>query len=133
MSELLFVYGTLQSVFTNPMARLLHEQAHLLGRATAQGGLYDLGDYPGMIRSELAADQVVGEVYEMPANPSLLEQLDQYEGLNEHYPKPWEYTREHITIQLRKVPLTAWAYLYQWSLTNRPRIPHGDYVRWYQG
>jgi len=76
----LFVYGTLRSESTHPMARRLRSGAKLLGKASAAGALYDLGYHPGATFAAEHKTRVLGEVFVIrPASP-LKTALDVYEG-----------------------------------------------------
>ena len=78
MTHALFVYGSLRSEFDNPHARLLRENADLLGRATVRGSLVRNGEYPGY-RPE--PDGIVqGELWKLREPESTLAALDEYEG-----------------------------------------------------
>src|SRR5713226_7977498 len=75
----LFVYGTLRRGAQNEFARLLREQADLIGAGRVRGTLYDLDDYPGLVVPANTQRWVRGEVYRMK-DRKLLAALDEYEG-----------------------------------------------------
>ena len=63
MSDLLFVYGTLQS--QGAAHHLLVGQATFLGSAWLQGRLYEVGGYPGAVLSDNPRERIHGELYRM--------------------------------------------------------------------
>jgi gamma-glutamylcyclotransferase (GGCT)/AIG2-like uncharacterized protein YtfP len=119
----LFVYGTLRSQMNDPLHRLLETHAILVGTGTFQGKLYDLGRYPGAIRSRGKTDCVIGEIYRFSEPQRALEILDEYEG--------HRFKRKRVTIiQADGKSITSWIYLYVRSVTRRARIQAGDYVQY---
>lgn len=116
----LFVYGTLRNVKSHPMHRLLLP-ATLVGLGAFQGQLYDLGDYPGAVASENAADIVRGEVYLLHEPATALSNLDRYEGQ--------EYIRQAASIRLDTGEIIeAQIYLYNRPTRALRRIASGDYL-----
>ncbi len=119
MVDHLFVYGTLRSGSTHDVARLLRREAEHLGRAHADGVVYDFGSYPGAIFESAAFGRVIGEVFALPADAaSLLALLDDYEGLADQH-EQGQYRRVCIEVAIaggRR--LTAWSY----ALANEPRL-----------
>jgi gamma-glutamylcyclotransferase (GGCT)/AIG2-like uncharacterized protein YtfP len=119
----LFVYGTLHSEMHDPLHRLLEKQAFLVGTGVFQGRLYDLGRYPGAVRSRGKNDRVFGEIYRLSEHGRAFKILDAYEG-----PR---FKRKKRTIHLGNAEnITAWIYLYTGSVKRRLRIPSGDYVQY---
>src|ERR1044071_5082105 len=92
--EYLFVYGTLRRGGGAPLSKLLSERADLVGLGTFQGKLYDLGQYPGVIPSSNPADAVIGEIYVLHPDHSLLPILDAYEDYQPDQPKQSLYLRQ---------------------------------------
>ena len=76
----LFVYGTLMSWAKGALGlnerKRLSREASSLGPATLRGRLYDLGQYPGLIISNVDADVVHGEVFELFRPAVTLQWLD---------------------------------------------------------
>jgi gamma-glutamylcyclotransferase (GGCT)/AIG2-like uncharacterized protein YtfP len=119
----LFVYGTLRSQMNDPLHRLLETHAVQLGTGTFQGKLYDLGRYPGVIRSRRNTDRVIGEIYRFSDPQQAFEILDEYEG--------HRFKRKRVTIiQEDGKSITSWIYLYARSVTRRALIRSGDYVQY---
>jgi gamma-glutamylcyclotransferase (GGCT)/AIG2-like uncharacterized protein YtfP len=119
----LFVYGTLRSQMNDPLHRLLETHAVLVGTGTFQGKLYDLGRYPGVVRSHRNTDRVIGEIYRFTDPQRDFEILDEYEG--------HRFKRKRVTIiQEDGKSITSWIYLYARSVTRRALIRSGDYVQY---
>ena len=119
--NLLFVYGTLKSSFDTPMAIKLRENAEFICDGYVYGELYDLGEYPGLIvpKSEKRT-KVFGEVYRV-TNPSLMQELDEYEGV------PFYYDRRLIQVHGDQKSMVAWGYIYKKQLQNSTFIQDGYY------
>lgn len=116
-TRFLFVYGTLRSSSSNPFARLLRRGAELTGKGTAQGKLYRVAEYPGMIPSRNAGDTVYGEVYELKRG-NLLSVLDRYEGRR--------FERRMVRVRLENGErLIAFAWVYRGPVRAGRRIPSG--------
>lgn len=127
----LFVYGTLRQGFDNPYARRLSREGGFMAAAAFQGCLYDIGHYPGVVASERASDQVLGDLFRLPETTGLLRWLDAYEGCSLTCAKPHEYVREVRTMRMHDdTPVRAWVYLYNRNVRRLRRIPSGDYRQW---
>lgn len=91
--------------------------------ASVSGALYDLGEYPGIVRPSRNGDRVAGELYELPADATveMLRALDRYEGR--------EYVRRRVFVRLangkRRI---AWAYLLRHRPKSAVRVPSGRYT-----
>ncbi|WP_117235809.1 gamma-glutamylcyclotransferase family protein [Vibrio maerlii] len=111
--HIVFVYGTLRQGESNH--HYLRESEYL-GRfeTTSDYALYDLGEYPGLIKGH---QTVVGEVYRITAE--VLNQLDILEDI------PNEYRREKIDTPYG----SAWIYLYQQSIQHDEEIVSGDWCQ----
>jgi gamma-glutamylcyclotransferase (GGCT)/AIG2-like uncharacterized protein YtfP len=75
---MLFVYGTLRSEFDNQYARLLREQADLVGHTTVPGSIFRVGNFPAW--KPEPAGEVHGELYRLRNPDTILKALDEYEG-----------------------------------------------------
>ena len=129
MTDHLFVFGTLLSGYDHPMSRRLSAEAALVGAARCRGRLYLVRHYPGMVLSDDAADEVHGEVFHMRDPQALLRVLDDYEGCGPSAAKPTEYIRKGVTVTLADGrTLEAWTYVYNWPVTNLPRIKSGKFL-----
>jgi gamma-glutamylcyclotransferase (GGCT)/AIG2-like uncharacterized protein YtfP len=128
----LFVYGTLMSTATSELGRdmrlKLRREARVVGAATIQGRLYDLGRYPVMVRSGDAADVVYGELLEIADTAVSLPWLDTYEGIGRGAQHADEYARVETTVKLATGgEMIAWVYEFQRAVTGIPRVRSG---RW---
>lgn len=129
----LFVYGTLLNAPMHEMFAILKQRARYLGRARAQGRMFDLGAYPGIVISNQPEDHVVGELYSL--DPALAAKtwhaLDEYEGCAETDPEPHEYERRLIRVvgdDGRE--MNAWAYVLRQVPEKAVIVPGGDYLAW---
>ncbi|WP_024518931.1 gamma-glutamylcyclotransferase family protein [Bradyrhizobium sp. Tv2a-2] len=125
----LFVYGTLMRGFDHPMARLLMANAVYLGEARCRGQLYLVRHYPGLALSGDPADIVHGELYRLLEPDALLRELDMYEACGEGFKEPTEYVRQMLTVTLADGTAgEAWTYIYNWPVTELPRITSGRFL-----
>ncbi len=118
--ELLFVYGSLLSSSSHPMARQLADAATLVGTASFHGRKYRVDWYSGVVPSETVKDVVAGEVYRLHDAATLLPLLDVYEEAEPAWPAPAEYRRELRQVRMARggSRVNCWIYLY-----NRPVAP----------
>ena len=117
MSEtvLLAVYGTLKKGFGN---HALIEHLQFVGSdSLTQISLYDIGPYPGA-RLE-ASSGIEVEVYIV--TPSELARVDILEEFDPRDPERSLYTRELLRTRFG----TAWVYLYQGEIDNKPCLRSG--------
>ncbi|MCW5981061.1 MAG: gamma-glutamylcyclotransferase [Bryobacteraceae bacterium] len=119
MGEYFFVYGTLRSGASHPMARWLAARAKLIGPASAQGRLYSLGPYPGMALSNDPDDVVKGEVYQLQDEAGLWDVLDRYEGEG--------FERVRVEARLGAEKVIAWAYVCRGRPPKESRIASGEF------
>jgi len=118
--ELLFVYGSLLSSSSHPMARQLADAATLVGTTRFHGRKYRVDWYSGVVPSETVKDVVTGEVYRLHDAATLLPLLDVYEEAEPAWPAPAEYRRELRQVRMARggSRVNCWIYLY-----NRPVAP----------
>jgi gamma-glutamylcyclotransferase (GGCT)/AIG2-like uncharacterized protein YtfP len=125
----LFVYGTLMRGFDHPMAKLLSANADFLGAARCRGRLYLVRHYPGLVLSDDDAELVHGELFRLHAREALLAEFDMYEACGEGFAPPTEYVRKMLGVTLADGSAgEAWTYLYNWPVTQLPRIPSGRFL-----
>jgi gamma-glutamylcyclotransferase (GGCT)/AIG2-like uncharacterized protein YtfP len=128
-SDRLFVYGTLMRGFDHPMARLLSANGDFLRDATCRGRLYLVKHYPGLVLSDDPADLVFGELYRLRERDAMLREFDMYEACGEGFAQPTEYRREMLQVTLEDGAASeAWTYVYNWPVTNLPRIASGRFL-----
>jgi gamma-glutamylcyclotransferase (GGCT)/AIG2-like uncharacterized protein YtfP len=128
-SDLLFVYGTLMRGFDHPMAQLLSRSADFIGEARCCGRLYLIKHYPGLLKSDEAAETVFGELYRLRQPEALLREFDMYEACGEGFAEPTEYVRQMLPVTLADATVSeAWTYLYNWPVTGLPRIASGRFL-----
>jgi gamma-glutamylcyclotransferase (GGCT)/AIG2-like uncharacterized protein YtfP len=128
-TDRLFVYGTLMRGFDHPMARLLAAHADFLGEATCRGRVFLIKHYPGLLLSDTPSDLVHGELFQMRHAGELLHELDMYEACGEGFPEPTEYLRALIDVtQADGTTGKAWTYIYNWPVTDLPRIASGRFL-----
>ncbi len=126
--EYLFVCGTLRSAFAPDQVKPLLERMKLVSGATVRGRLYDLGEYPGAVLAE-SGGAIVGELLELPADETLLQALDHYEGIAANAPSNGLFVRTRCHAALpdgRSVE--AWIYVYNQPLDAARLIVSGDYA-----
>jgi gamma-glutamylcyclotransferase (GGCT)/AIG2-like uncharacterized protein YtfP len=129
ISDRLFVYGTLMRGFDHPMAKLLAANADFVGEATCRGKLYLVKHYPGLVLSDDPADIVHGELFRLRAPEALLAEFDMYEACGEGFQPPTEYVRQMLAVASADGAASdAWTYVYNWPVTNLPRIASGRFL-----
>ncbi len=132
--DYLLVYGTLRPPFANPFAQFLRQHGQLMSEATFSGVLFDIESpgaltYPGAIYQPNASTSVVGTVYDIGRHKeSILNYLDEYEGIGEAFDQPNEYVRTVIPVHCNGTVIHCWVYLYNHSIDGRPIIASGDYA-----
>ena len=129
VEEYLFVYGTLRRDCGNDLHRLIARNSDYVGMATYQGQMYQVADYPGIIPSDDANDQVVGELYLLSNTIKLLNVLDEYEEFDPESAEKSLFVREHVTVKLKDKEITSYAYLYNKPVDSKKRIASGDYLK----
>jgi gamma-glutamylcyclotransferase (GGCT)/AIG2-like uncharacterized protein YtfP len=93
------------------------------------GTLYEVRGYPGAIKSSDANDKIFGELYKMLDRKRVLVLLDDYEECSERFPKPHEYSRKQVSIELSDGgSVIAWVYLYNHDVSKLQQIISGDYL-----
>jgi gamma-glutamylcyclotransferase (GGCT)/AIG2-like uncharacterized protein YtfP len=132
LSPHLFVYGTLMTTATGSLGRdmrlRLRREARLIGAACLRGRLYDLGSYPGLVRSDNALELVHGEVLELMRPADSLPWLDAYEGVQRGPQAVGEYDRAIVEANLGAGGLVnAWVYLFNRPVVGLPWVRSG---RW---
>ena len=123
VSEHLFIYGTLGEGHTNTAARLLQQHGRIVGRGVMRGQLYNLGEYPGAVDSDLETDVISGVVYQLDAADRLFPVLDEYEGCHAEPAKAlFVRVRREVRLETGEMIRDAWVYLYNQRLDRAKRI-----------
>lgn len=131
MTHYIFIYGTLlPGLRLHPHMRT----GSMIAAAQCHAYLYDLGEYPGMVRSVLGDPSCVkGEVYTV--DESLLNQLDELEGVVSGDDAASLYLRQRILLEkpaeLKSVEV--WSYFYNRPVQGCPRVHSGDYKAYLRG
>ncbi len=98
--EYLFVYGTLRRDCGNDLHRLIARNSDYVGMATFQGKMYQVAEYPGIVPSSDAKDQVVGELYLLSNTIKLLNVLDEYEEFDPENADDSLFVRTEVIVQI---------------------------------
>lgn len=126
----LFVYGTLRKGFDIPVKKQIINDVEWIGESEIPGALYDIGNYPGAVRSsETEAGSIKGEILKLNNPDKVLRILDEYEGINPHHQNTAEYFRAQESINLPDgQQVNAWIYWYNFPVEGKKRIRHKDYL-----
>jgi len=126
----IFVYGTLRLAPNHEMNKVLERYADRVGRGRVPGILYDVGRYPGVVRTPGTRAFVWGDVYRLRSPDRALKILDRYEGWDEEKPRSAEFRRSRVAVNLGEgKKIQAWIYLYNRPTTGLTRIRSGDYLK----
>lgn len=104
-------------------------RARFVGRGRIDGVLYDLGEYPGAIRTDAdSGAQIKGELYEL-GNPKLaVKLLDQYEGFFPDGLQSSLFVRTTAPVTLENGQTkNAWVYVYNRPVNKAKLVCGGDY------
>lgn len=129
MTNLLFVYGTLLQP-ANPYARYLTEHCSYISPGKVKGVLYDIGEYPGMTLNDKANCFVYGTIYKMYEPVTILQVIDEYEGVGPGEDQPNLYSRVSMAIETPRGIRDACVYLYNLPVNGLELIPSGNYLEY---
>jgi gamma-glutamylcyclotransferase (GGCT)/AIG2-like uncharacterized protein YtfP len=130
MSEYLFAYGTLQPGLAPTKIARVAKKMRTVGEGSLRGVLYDLGGYPGAVADASASGRILGTVMELPADESVLERLDAYEGCDPQAPETSEYIRERQIVELKAGgTVECWFYRYNRKARELQQIESGEWGR----
>ncbi len=125
--DYLFVYGTLRKACKSGAHNEYLGGADFVSNAKVRGQLFMVGDYPGLVTSEVG-QWVVGEIY-LLSNQAQLHDLDLYEGCAKNSPQPHEYYRCIHEVALNNGDIVkAWVYVYQQDTQALMSIHSGDFL-----
>jgi gamma-glutamylcyclotransferase (GGCT)/AIG2-like uncharacterized protein YtfP len=131
INSYIFVYGTLL-MQDNQYAKYLNQHCRFIGDGKISGLLYDVGEYPAAIIATTPNQYIYGSIYLMDDAESVLPVIDEYEGLSDNNPQPWEYARSLVDIETADGLLKCWMYIYNWSVDGMATITGGDYQAYLQ-
>ena len=127
----IFVYGLLRRGMSAGLdAWLGRGRATYLAEATLPGHLYDLGEYPGLVRApnRSGGARVRGELWRVD-DPNVWPVIDDFEGIGPDYPVPTLYRRVLAQAQTAEgEAVTCWVYLYNRSVEAHPHVLSGDWA-----
>src|SRR6185295_12809913 len=127
-TDKLFVYGTLRRGF-DPH-EYLKSSARFLGKGRIAGRLYDFGEFPGAVPSEIPGEEVQGELYELRDFGRQLKALDEYEEFDPNHPEKSLFVRQRVDVRLENgESLKAWTYFLPQEPTTASQIRSGDYLK----
>ncbi len=111
------------------MSHWLSQRNEWIGIGYFQGILFNLGEYPGAVKSNKASERVLGDIYRIDHPKMILATLDRYEQCSIGDPRPHEYARSIEPVILGKNrTLNAWIYLYNRPAKDLDCIVSGDYI-----
>ena len=127
-----FVYGTLMKGLGN---HHILKDSQYLGKYAAQGKMFAVSSFPGILLSDYRDELIFGEVYVV--NDSVLGQLDFLEGYDSESEDNSMYNRRKILVRSNggKVHRIMTANIYVWNesdgeMYKYDRIESGDYRKW---
>jgi|ERR1700683_2055034 gamma-glutamylcyclotransferase (GGCT)/AIG2-like uncharacterized protein YtfP len=129
MKQYLFSYGTLQPDIAPKEIAGAVRNLRRIGRGRVHGRLYDLGEYPGAILSS-TGPVILGQVFELPDDPEILSQLDEYEGFDPAHPEGSLFVRRKYPVTLRGgKKIKCWVYSYNRHPGSAPGLATGDFAK----
>lgn len=128
MSEYLFAYGTLQPGHAPADVAHIVSRFKLIGEGFVRGALYDLGDYPGAVLDAASHQTIAGTVFELPADPQLLREIDAYEEYDPAAPDASLFLRVMHPVALATGgSLHCWVYIWNGDPANASIVPGGRF------
>jgi gamma-glutamylcyclotransferase (GGCT)/AIG2-like uncharacterized protein YtfP len=113
MNPYLFTYGTLHPGRAPEEIAAAVARLQPVGEGFVHGRLYDLGDYPGAVLDPSSPQTISGTVFQLPEDPDILRQLDEYEGFNPDALDQGLFLRAQCSVALSAGgALTCWIYVY---------------------
>ena len=92
--------------------------------------MYDLGRYPGAIRSR-KGPEVIGDVYLLNDADKVLRILDKYEGIPKEGAEDAEFVRKKERVRLRSGrQVNAWIYWYNFDPKEKKPIKYKNYLNY---
>lgn len=130
MKEYLFTYGTLSPEHAPREISEAVRRLNYVGEASVNGLLYDLGSYPGAIIDAPSPKKIIGRVFTLPEDRSVLQALDEYEGFNSKDIENSLFVRKSTEVILKNgQKIKCWIYIYNRDPSEFPLISSGDYMK----
>jgi gamma-glutamylcyclotransferase (GGCT)/AIG2-like uncharacterized protein YtfP len=130
MKDYLFVYGTLRKDYNLKLRNRVKDDLQYVGKAKVGASLYDLGRYPGAVKSN-TGNEIIGEVFLLSDPDKVFKILDQYEGYQEDETEDSEFVRKRNRVKLSSGKnINAWIYWYNFDLRNKIPIRQKDYLNY---
>ena len=129
MKEYLFVYGTLRKDYDLKLKDKVREDLQYVGQGKIGATLYDIGRYPGAVRSS-GGEEVIGDVFFIADPERVLKLFDKYEGIHADG-RPSEFVRKRNKVRMRSgKAVTAWVYWYNFDPSKKVRIKQKNYLNY---
>ncbi len=130
MSEYLFTYGTLKPGLAPGEIAHAVEKLSPVGKGIVYGSLYDLGDFPGAVLDPSSKNRILGTVFRLSDDPSILQQLDEYEEYDPNAPDTSLFRRELHSVELASGgKVECWVYIYNGEANPLRLIETGIFQR----
>ena len=128
ITEYLFLYGTLLVDGAPDDVVGALKTLRRIGPAYVFGRLYDLGEYPGAILAPSSKTLIRGEVFELPAAPTILKALDDYEEFDPTNEEDSLFIRTKVRARLIDGDqVDCWMYVYNDDPGTAPILADGVY------
>jgi gamma-glutamylcyclotransferase (GGCT)/AIG2-like uncharacterized protein YtfP len=130
MKDYLFVYGTLRKDYDLKLRKKVQNDLEYAGRAKVGASLYDLGSYPGAVKSN-DGREVIGDVFLVNDPGRVFQVLDKYEGYRENETSNSEFVRKRNRVKMSSGKnVNAWVYWYNFDTGNKTKIRQKDYLNY---
>jgi gamma-glutamylcyclotransferase (GGCT)/AIG2-like uncharacterized protein YtfP len=127
----LFIYGTLLRSLRGNFFFDFEKHNTFKGNAWCHAKMFEIRDYPAIIKSDEETDKVFGEVYYINNHDYLYTKLDDYEGFTSADSEQDEYLRELMYVtMLDGQRRRCWVYTYKKPIHHYEPIPSGDYEKY---
>jgi gamma-glutamylcyclotransferase (GGCT)/AIG2-like uncharacterized protein YtfP len=128
MKDYLFVYGTLRKDYDLKLKDKVSKDLHYVGQGKVGATMYDIGRYPGAVRSS-GGEEVIGDVFLVADPERVLKILDKYEGISEGNEANAEFIRKKNRVRLRSGRyVNAWVYWYNFDTARKLKIKYKNYL-----
>ncbi|HEY4054122.1 MAG TPA: gamma-glutamylcyclotransferase family protein [Terriglobales bacterium] len=129
MKRYLFSYGTLLPDHAPAEIAPVVRRLRRISRGKVKGQLYDLGDYPGAVLSKTGA-VIVGQIFELPEDPEVLQKLDEYEGFDPAQPQASLFVRKKALVSVNNAKrVWCWVYVYNRHPGRSSAVVGGDFSK----